>query len=61
MTNPDWNAPAAESSHLAAADGAKLPYKSPTLTVFGSVRELTGGASITGAADGGPSMATMMA
>ncbi|MEO5598611.1 MAG: lasso RiPP family leader peptide-containing protein [Novosphingobium sp.] len=42
------------------AKGAKLPYKSPTLTVFGSVRELTGGASTMGTADGGGSMATRM-
>jgi hypothetical protein len=41
-------------------EGTKLPYKSPTLTVFGSVRELTGGASSMGTADGGASMATMM-
>ncbi|MEP7222662.1 MAG: lasso RiPP family leader peptide-containing protein [Novosphingobium sp.] len=43
------------------AERGKLPYKTPALTVFGSVRELTGGASATGAADGGISMATMMA
>jgi hypothetical protein len=53
MTNPDLNVPETELGQ------GKLPYKSPTLTVFGSVRELTGGASTMGTADGGISMATM--
>ena len=34
------------------ADGAKLAYQRPSLTVYGSVRELTGGTSGT-AGDGG--------
>ena len=34
--------------NLESAAGTKLAYQSPTLTVYGSVRELTGGQSGTG-------------
>lgn len=35
---------------------SKLPYNSPSLTIFGSVRELTGGASGTVTPDGAAGM-----
>ena len=43
--------------NLESAAGAKLAYHSPTLTVYGSVREMTGGQSGTGT-DGGSGMAS---
>ena len=53
MANGEIGAAADTGANLNAAGVAKLAYQRPSLTVYGSVRELTGASSNAAIADGG--------
>lgn len=40
-------------THEITVHDEKIPFETPTLTIIGTLKELTGGGSPSGAADGG--------